>query len=166
MKVYSPSEVAELLKIKIPTLRKYSIMLEEQGYEIERNSQNHRYYQDKDIITLRRLMRASKNGITLSKAVKNIVSLEEGNISTNDTNNTDTLNNSDIKELKEMVHKQNELIQELSNNLDRQKQYINDRLKERDQALMKVLNESMETRKQLASSEERKGFFSRLFKKQ
>ncbi len=41
--------------------RKYSITLEERGYNIGRNCQNHRYYQDKDIITLHRVVSASKS---------------------------------------------------------------------------------------------------------
>ncbi|NUJ33000.1 MerR family transcriptional regulator, partial [Pseudoalteromonas sp. 2103] len=71
MKVYSPSEIAELLDIKQATLRKYSIMLEEHGYKISRNSQNHRYYQDEDVITLRRVIDGKNSGVTLEEAIKN-----------------------------------------------------------------------------------------------
>src|SRR5699024_8456987 len=114
MNVYKPSEVADLLKLKMPTLRKYSIMLEERGYKIERNSQNHRYYQDKDIIMLRRIISNKKGDVTLDEVINNVVQVKKGNSYTNDIDNTDTHNDTDIKGLKEMVHKQNELIRGLT----------------------------------------------------
>jgi|SRR5690606_14595421 len=170
MKVYSPSDIAELLNIKLPTLRKYSIMLEERGYNIARNSQNHRYYQDKDIITLRKVITASKSGITLDEAIRNIVSIEQHNSYTNDIDNADTPNNSDIKELKELVYKQNELIKGLAARLDEQQQYIDKRLEERDRLLMQTMKETLEAKKQIASTEaaeekeeNKKGFWSKLF---
>lgn len=51
-----------------------------------------------------------------------------------------------------------------------QQEYIDKRLNERDRVLMQSLNESMETQKQLAvtqqeAAEEKKGFFSKIFKK-
>ena len=165
MKVYSPSEIADLLNIKIPTLRKYSIMLEERGYKIERNSQNHRYYLDKDIITLRRVITARNSGITLDEAIKNIVSIEKDNTYTNAINNTDTDNNDDIKELKEIVHKQNELIQTLTEKMDQQQNYINKRLNKHDEMLMKALNESLEAKKQITATEEKRRFFKKIFRK-
>ena len=165
MKVYSPSEIADLLNIKIPTLRKYSIMLEERGYKIERNSQNHRYYLDKDIITLRRVITARNSGVTLDEAIKNIVSIEKDNTYTNAINNTDTDNNDDIKELKEIIHKQNELIQTLTEKMDQQQNYINKRLNKHDEMLMKALNESLEAKKQITATEEKRRFFKKIFRK-
>lgn len=167
MKVYSPSDIAELLNIKLPTLRKYSIMLEERGYNIERNSQNHRYYQDKDVITLRKVITASKSGITLDEAIRNVVSIEQHDTYTNDISNADTPNNSDIKELKELVYNQNELIKSLAVRLDEQQKYIDKRLEERDRLLMQTMKETLEAKKQIASTEQqeekKKGFWSKLF---
>jgi|SRR5699024_6462349 len=165
MKVYSPSEVAKLLELNTATLRKYSIMLEEQSYNIDRNSQNHRYYQDKDIITLRRVITARKNGITLEEAIKNVVQIQEDNTYTNVINNGYEANENVIRELKETVHKQNDLIKGLANKLDEQQEYINKRLNERDGALMQAMNEIMETKKQLATTQEKRGLLSRLFKR-
>lgn len=162
MKVYSPKEIADLLGIKTATLRKYSIMLEERGYNIHRNSQNHRYYHDKDIITLRRVIKGSKSGVTLEESINNVISIDKNNTYTNDINNVDTHNN--IAELKDMIYKQNELIKTLSNKLDHQQEYIEKRLNERDSLLTQSLNEMLENRKQIATAEQ-KGFFARLFNK-
>src|SRR5690625_3539583 len=169
MKVYSPSEIADLLDIKPATLRKYSIMLEERGYKIERNSQNHRYYRDEDIITIRRVIEGSKSGVTLEESINNVLSIDEHNTYINAINNTDTTNDNDIKVLKEMVHKQNDLIKGLTDRLDQQQEYMDNRLKERDRLLMQSINEIMESKKQIATAEkeaeQKKGFFARLFNK-
>lgn len=166
MKIYSPSDIAELLDIKPATLRKYSIMLEEKGYKIHRNSQNHRYYLDKDIITLRRIITGRKSGITLDELINGIVDIEKDNTYTNAINNADNQDNNDIQELKELVHKQTEVIQEFSKRLDEQDKYIANSIKERDKALLNAMNELLESKKQIATAEEepKKGFFARLFK--
>src|SRR5699024_12782168 len=78
MKFYSPNDVSTILQIKPATLRKYSSLLEKYGYKIERNTQNHRYYQDKDIITLRNIVSGSNSGDTLEETIKNVVQLEMG----------------------------------------------------------------------------------------
>ena len=163
MKVYSPSDVAKLLNIKPATLRKYSIMLEEHGYNIGRNSQNHRYYQDKDIITLRSVMTGTKSGITLEESIKNVVNVGEDNTYTNATNNGVQAYESDISELKELVNNQTEVIKEFSKRLDQQDEYINNSLKERDAALVESIKDLLETKKELAAAEEKGGWFSRFF---
>lgn len=164
MKVYSPSEVAKLLNIKMPTLRKYSILLEKHGYRIERNSQGHRYYRDKDVMTLRNVITGTKSGVTLEESIHTVVNLEGHNTITNVTNNGDEANRNDIAELKELIHKQNDLIKGLTERLDQQQEYIEKRINERDQVLMQSIKEIMESKKQIAATEiEKKGFFSRLF---
>lgn len=174
MKVYSPAEVADLLGIKQPTLRKYSIMLEERGYNISRNSQNHRYYTDKDIITLRRIITGKNSGVTLEESINNVVSIDKHSTYPNAINNVDSSNRSDIQddiqELKEIVLKQNELIKVLTDKMDQQQEYIKNSLNERDKILMRTMNELLENRKQIAAAQEeekekKKGFWSRLFKK-
>lgn len=170
MKVYSPAEVADLLGIKQPTLRKYSIMLEERGYNISRNSQNHRYYTDKDIITLRRIITGKNSGVTLEESINNVVSIDKHSTYPNAINNVDSSNRSDIQELKEIVLKQNELIKVLTDKMDQQQEYIKNSLNERDKILMRTINELLDNRKQIAAAheeekEKKKGFFARLFEK-
>lgn len=168
MKVYSPSDVAELLSIKTATLRKYSIMLEEQGYKIERNNRNHRYYTDKDVITLRNVIRGTKNGTTLEESISNVINLTGHNNETNETNNDVIPYNNDIQEIKELVHTQNEIIKELTNRLDKhdkRQEHINNRIEERDRILMETLNELKESKQKQLEQQEKKGFFSKLFRK-
>lgn len=122
-------------------------MLEEEGYTFKRNSRNHRYFSDKDVMALQNLLRAKNNSVT------------------NVTHNTESRNDSDIEELKTLVYKQNELIAELSKRMDKQQEYIDKRLIERDQVLLQRLDQSLEKQKRLAITEENKGFFGRLFSK-
>lgn len=161
MKVYSPSETASLLEIKTATLRKYSLLLENQGYEIKRNSKKHRYYRDKDIITLRNVMTGSDNGITLEESVKNVVNLKGHSNESNVINNGQEANDSDIKELKEMINKQNELIYNLTEKLDQQQEYIIERLQEHEKLLIQPVEENNEM--ELTETKEKKGFFGKLF---
>src|SRR5699024_9211768 len=125
---------------------------------------NHRYYQDKDIIMLRRIISNKKGDVTLDEVINNVVQVKKGNSYTNDIDNTDTHNDTDIKGLKEMVHKQNELIRGLTDRLDHQQRYIDESLKERDRALMQSMNELLDNKKQIAA-ERKKGFFAKLFNK-
>lgn len=164
MKVYSPSDIASVLDVKPATLRKYSTMLEEQGYKIERNSQGHRFYQDKDIITLRNVIAGSKSGMTLEQSVKAVVHLGVDSTTTNAIQSGEQANGSDIAELKEMILQQNELIKELTVRLDHQQEYIDERMNERDKLLLESMNEIQESKKQITATKE-KGFFARLFNK-
>lgn len=161
MKVYSPAEIAAILNIKQPTLRKYSIMLEERGHKIERNSQNHRYYTDKDLITLRRIITGKNSGITLDEVIDNVVNLSKNNAYTNNINNAEQPNNNDIQQFKEMVNEkfelQNEVIKELIKKIDEQQEYIKNRDEQRDRNLMEAMDQIMEQKqaqKEIASAQE------------
>lgn len=157
MEIYSPDEVAKQLEIKPATLRKYAIMLEKEGYSINRNSQNHRYYTDKDVMTIRRVITGKNSDITLEEVIHNVVSVHEHNTTTNDIQNDVTPNNSDIDELKRMILEQGkqitaqtEFIKELSQRIDQQQSHI----AKQEALLLMGLEE-----------DKKKGFFARLFNK-
>lgn len=164
MKVYSPSDIADLLNIKESTLRKYCLLLEDKGYTFQKNNRQQRFYSDRDVITLRKFVTFKDNGMTLKEATESVMLWHKGNADPNESENAIQHHNSDIAELKDMIYKQNELIKALSNKLDHQQEYIDKRLNERDNLLMKSLNEMLENRKQIATAE-KKGFFARLFNK-
>lgn len=158
LKVYSPSDVASLLDIKTATLRKYSIMLEKRGYNIERNSRNHRYYLDKDIITLRNVISGSKNGVTLEESINRVISLTPHSGETNEINNAVEPNNNDIQEIKEILLKQNQAMKESMLEL----------ISRSDQQLQRIehLESKLEkTNQKMIPSDEQGSFLSRLFSK-
>lgn len=173
-RAYQTSEVATMIDIAVPTVRKYAQTLESKGYTFIRSKgtgqHQARLFVEKDVMALRYLKETREKGnLTVDRAAS-IVIERFGKSAIQSVRGNDTAElepyTEQYNELKELIHKQNELIKGLTDRLDDQQQYIDDRLKERDQALMQVLKESMETQKQLsASKEEKKGFFSRLFGK-
>lgn len=183
MKVYSPSETAELLGIKTATLRKYSLLLEKHNYEIKRNSKRHRYYRDKDVMTLRSVIRGTSNGATLEESIKNVVNLEGHNNESNETNNARVPNTSDMQKIIEIMIKQGDQIAEQNNKIDKQSDYLIkqnelignliNRIDQQDKYISNNLTgpteqEEIEEPKEVESvktNENRKGFFAKLFNK-
>ena len=154
MQVYGANDVAEQLQIKTATLRKYCILMEKEGYSFQRNSKGHRFFSDKDVMTLRSILKAKENGITLVESIKGVLSNETDNSVTNEISATTEPNTSDIDELKDIIRtqteyikKQYEGIQILHEKIDQQQQTINN------------MTERLEAPK------EDKGFFKRLFNK-
>ncbi|MDR4949960.1 hypothetical protein [Neobacillus cucumis] len=72
--IYSPSYVQDLLGIDGNTLRKYATLLEGHGYPIHRNPKGHRGYFDKDVSTLRQLIKYYKqDGVPLEQAAISVI---------------------------------------------------------------------------------------------
>lgn len=127
MKVYSPHEISELLGIRDSTLRKYSILLESNGYQFQRNKQNQRWYNDNDVIALRKLVTLKDNGDMSLKECAEAVCLwvkgedvTQPSTVTHDGEQRHSNQVADIGELKELIHKQNELIAELMQRLEKE----------------------------------------------
>lgn len=72
--VYTANEVYGRLGVSGSTLRKYSDVLEREGYEVRKNSRGRREYTEFDMVLLQHLVELSKeDGMTLEKAAKLIV---------------------------------------------------------------------------------------------
>ncbi|PFR34046.1 hypothetical protein COK29_33915, partial [Bacillus cereus] len=72
--VYTANEVYNRLGVSGSTLRKYSDVLEREGYVVKKNSRGRREYTDFDVFLIERLVDLSKqDGMTLEKAAKIIV---------------------------------------------------------------------------------------------
>jgi|SRR5699024_4477158 len=78
MKLYSPSDIAGVLDVKVSIVRKYSIMLEKAGYEFQKNSRKQRFYTDDDVIALRKLVTFKDNGMALGESVNGVVLWHNG----------------------------------------------------------------------------------------
>ena len=80
--IYSPSYVQDLLGIDGNTLRKYATLLEGHGYPIHRNPKGHRGYFDKDVSTLRQLIKYYKqDGVPLEQAAISVITDVSGKTS-------------------------------------------------------------------------------------
>jgi len=66
-------EIAAFLELNVNTLRKWSIALEERGYEIERNNKNQRIYYDRDVRVLSELKRLMERSTPFEKAVEGAI---------------------------------------------------------------------------------------------
>lgn len=171
--IYSPGELAQLLKVKESTLRKYSLVLQKEGYNFYKNDKGHRAYFDKDVIVFRKFIDFSKSpDMTLERSANAVMAW----VNSQDVSHSDT---TDITEKERYNISYNELLQsfnsykdqqekfnqELLNKLQQQHEYIEKRLNERDSSLMTAIREIQE-QKQLAAAQEpekKKGFLARLF---
>jgi DNA-binding transcriptional MerR regulator len=170
-----PSDVCALLGIKESTLRKYALILQDAGYKFHVNDKGQRGYFERDVIVLKRFTEIKQSSdMTLEQAAEAVMAwVRQSNMAVRvmDKKQEADRYNDDIKALKEMVAKQNELLKELMMRLDQQQKYIEESLKKRDELLMQSLKESMETRKMISAAKEeeekakKKGFWSRLFGK-
>jgi DNA-binding transcriptional MerR regulator len=74
-KAYWISEVAELLGMNINTIRKYCLMLEEQGYCFKRDDQNRRAFLSNDIILIQEIVRKKQTEkMPLEDAIQSVIS--------------------------------------------------------------------------------------------
>lgn len=171
--VYAPKEVAALLGIEPVTLRNYAKLLEGQGYNFHKNEKSQRGYFDKDIIAFKKLI-ALKNqsGMTLERAVNAVISwIQSENKAHSDIENGAIQNISErskeeiLKEFQEFKEQQLAFNQELLQQLKNQQKYIEETLNRRDKELMSMVREVQETKKELAMSQQKNGFFSKWFGK-
>ncbi|MDA2480830.1 MerR family transcriptional regulator, partial [Bacillus cereus] len=71
--IYTSSEVYSRLGVSGSTLRKYSDVLEREGYDVRKDSRGRREYTEFDVVLIEQLVELSKqDGMTLEKAAKMI----------------------------------------------------------------------------------------------
>lgn len=168
--IMNHNDICVLLQLKDSTLRKYALILKNEGYKFHVNEHGQRGYFNDDIIVLKRFIETKENThMTLSQAAKSVVSWSNArNVSVGlmDREGEKNHHAEDIRQLKETVEKQNELLNTLMKKMDEQQkhmnqqhEYIHNKLEKRDNLLMESLKDSMETRKQIAATEEKKGGF-------
>lgn len=168
-RIYSPTDIQELLKIDSSTLRKYAILLEKHGYIFLKNDRGHRGYFDKDIVTLRKLIEFSKQqDMTLERSAEAILTwIPEDDVTVNATSKeTPDIHSeryNDILKrliyLEDYTQKQEAFQKELLAQLQRQQQYIQESLEKRDQALMTNIREMQQEKRILieqANNQEKK----------
>ncbi|CCG47521.1 hypothetical protein HBHAL_7002 (plasmid) [Halobacillus halophilus DSM 2266] len=146
---YEPSDMALMLEIKESTLRKYSLLLEKEGYTFHKGSVGRRWYSDSDLMVLRRFMELKNGDMSLETACHAVVAWAKGrNIAPSVMENANDLRDSE-RYLLDKLEKQNELIQELFARLDRQEEFF----KQRDEWLIEKLKEQNEKPKLQLESE-------------
>lgn len=195
--LYSPGEVAEQLGIQSSTLRKYADVLEKEGYTFIKNERGHRKYRESDVMVFRKVINLkSDTDMTLENATKQIVSWHQGvEVLPLERHEVERYEEPDfnatplqamIQDQKEVIEKQNYLLQELNKRLAEQDQRFTQRESEllsaiqtiqesqkliamngsediaknesRDEMLMQTIREVQEVKKMIAASKDKKWF--------
>ena len=176
---HSPDDVAGVLHIKPPTLRKYSLLLERSGYTFHRNSQQHRWYTDTDIIALQKLITfKDSGGMKLEDSVQAVVLWSKSDDVTPrdtlpETLHTDSERNEDIDQAKlyNFIQQQQKAIERMADTLQQQAEQNRSIMEKLDvmQTVMQTVMEQSEAEKETAAAlplpeVEKKGLWSRIFR--
>lgn len=195
--LYSPGDVAEQLGIQSSTLRKYADVLEKEGYTFIKNERGHRKYRESDVMVFRKVINLkSDTDMTLENATKQIVSWHQGvEVLPLERHEVERYEEPDfnatplqvmIQDQKEVIEKQNYLLQELNKRLAEQDQRFTQRESEllsaiqsiqdsqkliatnssedmaknqgRDEMLMQTIREVQEVKKMIAASKDKKWY--------
>ena len=195
--LYSPSDVAEQLGIQSSTLRKYADVLEKEGYTFIKNERGHRKYRESDVMVFRRVINLKNDtDMTLENATKQIVSWHQGvevlPLERHDIERYEEPNfnatplQTMIQEQKEIIEKQNDLLQELTKRLmDQDERFIQRELEllnaiqliqdsqkfiamnsseeivknqSRDEILLKTIREVQEVKRMISASKDKRWY--------
>jgi DNA-binding transcriptional MerR regulator len=176
MKEYATKDIVNIVSIAPPTVRKYAQALEKAGYKFLKNDRGFRIFTDKDILIFKEMFQKSTDtGMNVEQIALMLVSQQKGNMDTstqtisevatpreNEVQTSNLLHiESEVKELKELVHKQSAMMLELMKQMD-------ERDLKRNNEWTEFVRENMQFRKQIAATQEeekKKGFWQRLFGK-
>ena len=154
--IYDTVTVSKMLGVQESTLRKYCALMQKHHYEFNKNSVGHRVYYPKDVEVIKEIVTLKNSGpLTLSQAVKTILESDMDDIT-----DTAPIANPDYSKLLDVFetfkNNQMQFNQKLLEQLEKQQNYIESSIDERDKKLMLAIKESMETRRHLAAEEEKK----------
>jgi len=145
--VYSSKEVAERLSLQPVTVRKYSQMLEEQGYVFTKDDKGWRLYSEDDIVSLKYLSNMRAAGKSLNESVEYVATLYRSNLSLLES----AISLQEQNPLAEFVQMQQAFNQKILERLEASE----NRQIERDQNLLKALRETQEVKKLVLSKQKR-----------
>lgn len=124
---YTPSQLAEKLHISVPTLRKYSLLIEEAAHDTNyfpRNHQNVRAYSEQNLQDIQHLVDYSKEeNLTLQKAAAHIFGDHQAVVTTEESGSampavTDQKLNAQVKQLQTSVKQLQAQVDQLRARLD------------------------------------------------
>lgn len=153
-RTYTTKEIAKRLAIEPVTVRKYVQLLEDKGYIYEKNEQNWRVFGEEDLKSLEYFVVLRSTGISVEQAAERVASLYQHKLSVSNTDIAIQAENP----LMQFIESQEKFNRELLDRLDRQQEYIDQRLNQRDELLVTALREILDSKKQIASSEKKKWF--------
>jgi len=109
---YTTKQLTELIGVAQSTVRKYSMALEGEGYDILRNELDRRIFRDRDIVAIRQMVELTRQGAKVDNAARIVVEERRGK-------QLPAENKQVTAELLEYIHKQDKQIERMSEKLDR-----------------------------------------------
>ncbi|OFD90162.1 putative DNA-binding protein [Bacillus mycoides] len=179
--VYTANEVYNRLGVSGSTLRKYSDILEREGYDAKKNSRGRREYTEFDVLLIEKLVELSKqDGMTLEKAAKMIAKQFGIDNKKEESQGTDAIpyqmqyqfqqqysamieeiNKVQQANLLEMekrlgdrIDQRNKLIEDDMKDRKEREERIEKRLEQRDENLMRVIREIQDAKSTIVSAQE------------
>ena len=151
--IYDTVTVSEMLGVQESTLRKYCALMQKHHYEFNKNSVGHRVYYPKDVEVIKEIVKLKNSGsLTLNQAVKAIL---ESDI--DDITDAAPMANPDysklLEEFETFKNNQMQFNMKLLEQLEKQQNYIENSVEERDKKLMLAIKEYMEMRRQIAAEQ-------------
>lgn len=139
---YSSKDVAKRLSIEAVTVRKYSQMLEEQGYSFKKDEKNWRQYSEDDIRFLEYICHLKEMGKSLDESVQHVASLFRASL---------LIAKPDIS----LQEEENPFVQFIKKQEEFNKKLL-ERMDQRDNNLMAAIRELQDTKKQIAAASRKK----------
>ncbi|WP_242322056.1 DUF3967 domain-containing protein [Bacillus cereus group sp. BfR-BA-01393] len=179
--VYTSNEVYSRLGVSGSTLRKYSDVLEREGYDVRKNSRGRREYTEFDVVLIEQLVELSKqDGMTLEKAAKMIAKQfgiankkeesqgtdpvpyemqyqfqQQYSVMIEEINKAQQANLLEMeKRLDDRIKERNKLIREDMKDRKEREERIEKRLELRDDNLMKMVREIQDAKRTIVLAQE------------
>lgn len=179
--VYTANDVYNRLGVSGSTLRKYSDVLEREGYDVKKNSRGRREYTEFDVLLIEQLVELSKqDGMTLEKAAKIITKQfgiankkkeseevdpipfqiqyqfqQQYSAMIEEINKVQQSNLLEMeKRLGDRIDQRNKLIEEDMKDRREREERIEKRLEQRDENLMKMVREIQDAKRTIVSAQE------------
>lgn len=149
--IYDTAAVSKMLGVQESTLRKYCALMQKYHYEFNKNSVGHRVFYPRDVEIIKKIVDLKNLGaLTLNEAVKIILESDIADITdAGPTANPDY--SKLLEEFETFKNNQMQFNQKLLQQLEKQQNYIENSIEERDKKLMLAIKESLETRRQLSA---------------
>ncbi|MED3663999.1 MerR family transcriptional regulator [Geobacillus stearothermophilus] len=150
MKEYSTKDIANIVGIATPTVRKYAQALEKAGYTFIKNDQGFRIFTDKDIQIFERIKEMSNDtGMPVDRIASMLVNEQkndasdpiriESEVATPLENELKIIDKSDIDRIDRQYEALLKEIEELKQIVIAQQKYIDERLNKRDELLLQSI---------------------------
>ena len=120
---YTTKQLTELIGVAQSTVRKYSMALEGEGYDILRNELDRRIFRDRDIVAIRRMVELTQQGAKVDNAAQIVVEERQGG-------QLPAENKQVTAELLNYIHKQDNRMAELNAKIDRLLELAEDKTQE------------------------------------